>query len=210
MQKCTLFFTLSFLLFLSFSSCERENSLVTQVIELNNDVVIIEEETPILLRHTFNGEEVIDTLGQAVLPDESNTFIHVSNFFYDEYECQSTSTGGFSFSGTGGGTPGGNPQEYSFTLIANVFNGAVNAPIFYYSIPYDGVNVFPYSNREIVCGEQTTDVTVTLTDVTDERVRGTIVGTVVRLFGNEPTCVGATYDTAEVSIEFSLPRQYCN
>lgn len=209
MQKRFLFFSLSFLLFILFSACDREESLLITEIEEPEEVVVIEEETPISFRTTVDDDEYVDVIGQVI--DMDNGWYMISNSHYAEYECSST-TSGYSFNGTGDGQPGGNPAGLSFTIFVNVTPGSPQIPLANFFVPDDN-GVFGHYNNLCNNGQGGFgSFELNITSNNGERIAGTFEATVYLLFDPvtfEQVCATPASIERTVTGAFDLPLETC-
>lgn len=185
-------------------ACDREETLLVTEVELPREITLIEEEVD-FLRHNLANAIVEDTTGSAIYSEEFRWF-SLTNFRSESYTC-TVSEGRFSAQGNGTNTSGGNEEYIAFSLIGWVpditqpFSGAS----FSYIAPDENGDLESYNP---FCG---TTIRVTVTSITEDRIKGMLTGEVVGTNdqGNTPSCDDPDLDIRTIDIDFNLRRQYC-
>jgi hypothetical protein len=208
MQKCFLIFSLFFVFLFA---CEREDSLFYQEVPTPNEIVVVEEaaEPVFAFRSSVDDQtEYIDTIGQII--DMGNNWYSIANVRYSTYECSST-TGGYSFDGTGDPDAGGNSSGFNFKVFINVSPGTFLFPNAIFFIPNEN-GVFEQYTTLCTNGEDIGNFVLDITSDDGERITGTFEATVYLAFDPvtfELRCGTPASIEKTITGAFDLPLQVC-
>lgn len=197
-----------FLLLILLYACDLEEDLTfVEVEDRLPSPVLIEENRPKIMRHTFNGDEAIDTTGQVL--SMGNDWYRLHNFVVDTnlIEC-STTVSGTEFMAEEAAVVvfGGNFQRRNLNLVFKLNPDTTNFSALNFIAYFVPDNIGSWSYGPI-CSQ----VTVTIDELGEDYIVGTFTATISKQLDPGVPILGSCEDneslltTATLSGEFDLP-----